>query len=373
MTTDEVHEKLLPNLSKSALRSTMSRRGIKAQLAKGGAKQALEKVLGKRRGGFHLLSLADVTALLRTKTKQPSSSVQKSVPDCNSLMSATGSRSNDMTLYDFCQELLPQRELACPSALLSVSTTGAAPMASPHLKTGSMKTNESSENNESNENNEINENNENNEINEINESIEISALQSASKQHPCAPQASQQTVTPAATDDSIQPTATAPTVSEENGSAPSTSASKTAHSTRRREPARLIRLSEETETELCEFKSFYTKTINARRPTTAMSETTACRHVQHMREFLRFCEEHSKQGAKPCAVLEEDLVLQYPEQRGEGLSAGTTANHVQSIIALVKYLVTTRGNHINCKWDDVPLIRRLRNMQNQLQVSLADK
>ena len=164
-----------------------------------------------------------------------------------------------------------------------------------------------------------------------------------------------------------------PPVSEENGSAPSTSASKTTHSTRRRQPARLIRLSEETKTELCEFESFYIKTINARRPTTAMSETTACRHVQHIREFLRFCEEHSKLEAKPCAVLEEDLVLQYLEQRGEGLSAGTTANHVQSIIALVKYLVTTRGNHINYKWNEVPLIRSLRNMQNQLQVSSADK
>ena len=189
---------------------------------------------------------------------------------------------------------------------------------------------------------------------------------------PCALQARQQTVTPAATDESIQPTTTAHPVSEDNG-AFSTSPSTITRSTRRRQPASLIRLSEETETELGEFKSLYTKTINRRRPTTAMSETTACRHVQHIREFLRFCEEHSKLEAKPRAVLEEDLILQYLEQRGEGLSAGTTANHVQSIIGLVKYLVTTRGNHINCKWDGVPLIRSLRNLQNQLQVSSAEK
>ena len=152
-------------------------------------------------------------------------------------------------LHDFCQELLRQRELACPSALLSVSKTGAAPMASPHLKTGSMKTKKN------------------------NKRIEISAFQSATKQHPCAPQ--QQTITPAATDDNIQPTTTAP-VSEENG-APSPSPSKTTHSTRRRQLTTLIRLSKETENELRELKSFYTN--KCLWPTTAMSETTACRHV----------------------------------------------------------------------------------------------
>ena len=181
MTTDELREKMLPNLSKSALRSTMSRRGMKAQLVRGGAKQASEQSLGKNRGGFHLLK----------RRQCPAHNQDQAAFFLQSNICTRQQLDVSMTLYDFCQQLCVHGNYHAHQHYC-MSATGAASMASPHLKTGSMKTNKSNENNESNE------------------SVEISALRSATKHYPCALQDRQQTVTPAATDESIQPTTTAP-------------------------------------------------------------------------------------------------------------------------------------------------------------------
>ncbi len=97
-----------------------------------------------------------------------------------------------------------------------------------------------------------------------------------------------------------------------------------------------------------------------------MSDGTAKRHRDHIREFLKFVEADKRRPATLDDVMDIATAWGFIEDRTRGLSSGTAANYVQSLIALAKY--NLRDTKTNSKWDELPEVAQLRHMQNQLQV-----
>ncbi len=61
---DDVQRQLFPDWSSSALRSFMSRHGMKAVIAKGSVQVDLQGKFGHKKGGYYLISVSDVEKML---------------------------------------------------------------------------------------------------------------------------------------------------------------------------------------------------------------------------------------------------------------------------------------------------------------------
>lgn len=126
-------------------------------------------------------------------------------------------------------------------------------------------------------------------------------------------------------------------------------------------------LNESLESQLKDFSKFYSAVLNPIRPSLHMSTETVKRHEKRVREFMDYIERKYERPASFDDCLDIGIAALYIDERTGAMSKGTSANHVQTLIVLAKYVL--RDSKHRGSWERVKEVADLRHLQNQLQVS----
>lgn len=125
-------------------------------------------------------------------------------------------------------------------------------------------------------------------------------------------------------------------------------------------------LNESVEKQLIDFSIFYSLQLNPMRPSLHMSKNTVERHEKRVREFLDYVERKYERPASFDDCLDISIAASYIDERTGAMSKGTSANHVQTLIVLAKYVLRDSKHRGN--WERVKEVADLRHLQSQLQV-----
>lgn len=340
----EVKERLFPDISRTALRSLMSRRHIKTVLATAHIRSCLQQKLGNTRGGTYLIGIDDATHLLAARGKANASKAAcggggggggdrpSNVPIPSSSCAAVD-QEEAQDLYgavDFltiCEQVLSEPSPAQQSPDNQGATDADRIVDSGHVS------------------------------DEARDTAAMPPVKSLVKPLVGQQSAAASLVNPL----SCPNTATGePSKSVSTGIAAGKS---------RRTWSASPRLDAGIERQLQDMSKFYTRTINPLRASVCLGENSMLRHLQRIRRYLHFVatvHEDKKHGLQD--ALDIDLCSKYIEEMSDRhMSNGTMANHIQTLIVLAKYIL--RDTRHRDSWEDVPEIASLRHMQSQLMVS----
>lgn len=366
----EVRSTIYPGVSNSALRSCMSRRGIKTVLAKGGIRSMFESQLGQRagRGGYYLMSAANLNLML---LKRESTRATEPIPEKGQRAEEEASNIADYNFKDdVSNDILRVEDLMtyCGHPLRSRVSDGDVcidldPFV-PVKGTADASRNDSSKPLQDAL------------ANSCKKTLEINA------EYQTEDGATSMEPTAATSANEMEQKAIA--MVSDNERTPEKSASSESlsteidqnaqqcdqHSVTKKSQARgrPVCLAGDLEQQLKDLVKFYTRVINPFRPTSNISESTMHRHERRIRLFLDFASKERKQKPKFQDSLDIDLTSKYVDHLSEVLGSGTVANHVQSIIILAKYVHRDLKERDRCTDTE---IAHLRHMQAQLQVHIT--
>ena len=405
VTKEDVSTKLIPSLSKNALRSLMSRHQMKTVLAKGITRSRLDKTLGSRKGGHYLVKVSDVQVILKmraettttttaqklqraeeTTTKQP---VCLQTPRFKLVSSPQNTINYDFSevtaMMEFCREIARTSNSQADIELSTFATPATAVAATAEPGDEPRRQLETIPDYDDTT---ISVGGKEAQIccppaRTPGQSVDTAAsMSTASATITIAPaheeiQATREDTVSVCVSVSAERKVDTPVQDEEQipvqncqGHNEKTTTKVTVEPEivpkKRERRSKPIQLEESLETQLEQLYRFYTKILNPQRPSVHMAESTVRRHMKHIREFLTFVTAEHKRPARFEDTLLIKLVSRYLDVRTEGLSKGTAANHVQSLIVLAKY--TLRDSNCQGRWDTVDEISQLRHLQSQLQV-----
>lgn len=366
----EVRSRIYPGVSSSALRSFMSRRGIRTVLAKGDIRSMFESQLGQitGRGGHYLMSAANLNVML---LKRESTRATEPIPEKGEKAEEEAPHfADDNFKDDNDNDILRVEDLMtyCGHPLrFSVGegdiridlgsfvpiegTADASSKDSPKPLHDAL----------ANSCEQTSESNAEYQTEDETPSVEPTEATCANKMEQTAiPMVSDKERT---SEKSASPKGSSTEIIDQNVQKSDQLSAVTKKSPARGRP---VCLAGDLEQQLKDLVKFYTKVINPFRPTSSISESTMHRHERRIRLFLDFASKERKQKPTFDDSLDIDLTSKYVDHLSEALGSGTVANHVQSIIILAKYVL--RGLKKRDRCTDDTEIAHLRHMQAQLQV-----
>lgn len=338
LSKEEVLQKVFRGMKGTALRSLSSRRKMKSIRATEDARSFLDKTIGKRKGGHYLMKAHDVEILIKEKMRPHKSA---SMTKDRTVISPSASKQN---LPACCKQILPKLALSkftrdCNDVETSMQSLPSTSIESlvPNTVTRDCSVESS-----------------------------IGSLPSASTESLVPNEVTRDCNVETSTQD-LPSTSTEST--QIDGGSANVSCQRERDIMFHKMPCRKLPfvLNESLETQLRDFGMFYSRELNPKRPSIHMSKETIKRHEMRIREFIDYVSRKYKRAATFDDCLDIEIAAGYIEERTGTMSKGTSANHVQTLIALAKYVLRDSKHRGN--WERVKEVADLRQLQSQLQVS----